>query len=131
MRQYQEKGRNRLRLGLVVNAFVALSMAWTLAVYANVVSPSELYLECCAKCHGETGHGDGPSADGLAVKPRNFTDCPTMASISDETAFKAIKMGGLSVGLSGGMPSWGEALTDEQIRMLITYVRQFCVAQQK
>ena len=131
MRPYQEKGRNRLRLGLVVNTCIALCTAWTLAVYADIVAPSDLYLECCAKCHGETGHGDGPSADTLAVKPRNFTDCATMASISDETAFKVIKMGGLSAGLSGGMPSWGEALTDEQIRMLITYVRHFCAKQRQ
>ena len=27
----------------------------------------------CASCHGDTGHGDGPAAASLPVKPRDFT----------------------------------------------------------
>jgi len=50
-----------------------------------------------------------------------------MSTISDETAFKVIKKGGGANGLNSSMPSWADALTDEQIRMLIGYVRHFCM----
>jgi len=34
----------------------------------------ELYAtRGCASCHGESGHGDGPAAASLAIKPRDFT----------------------------------------------------------
>ena len=102
---------------------------WITVSAATSSAVSEMYSECCAKCHGEQGRGDGPYADTLKDRPRNFTDCKTMAAISDETAFKAIKEGGIAVGLGDGMPSWGQSLTDEEIRSLLKYVRQFCVAQ--
>jgi hypothetical protein len=79
--------------------------------------------------NGEEGRDDGPYADTLKDRPRNFSDCKTVAVISDETAFKAIKEGGMAVGLGDGMPSWGPSLTDEEIHSLLKYVRQFCVAQ--
>ena len=32
-----------------------------------------VYLESCAACHGERGDGNGPEADRLKTKPRDFT----------------------------------------------------------
>jgi len=48
---------------------------------ATVMSPNPdllargnaLYLQTCASCHGPKGAGDGPAGQGLAVKPRRFT----------------------------------------------------------
>lgn len=31
-----------------------------------------LYLQNCSSCHGDTGHGDGPTGAALPVKPRDF-----------------------------------------------------------
>ncbi len=36
-----------------------------------------LYAQNCATCHGADGKGDGPSANGLNPKPRNFTERAT------------------------------------------------------
>jgi len=103
-------------------------LSWIVTVEAEVqITAAELYSQCCATCHGITGEGNGPSAASLSTKPRNFTDCRTMSTISDETAFKVIKKGGGANGLNSSMPSWADALTDEQIRMLIGYVRHFCM----
>jgi mono/diheme cytochrome c family protein len=41
-------------------------------------------------------------------------------------AFKAIKDGGASVGLSAEMPSWSKGLDDDEIHGLVAYVRSFC-----
>ena len=83
----------------------------------------------CAKCHGESGHGDGPAGVLLPVRPRNFTDCARMSKESDERLFNTIKGGGKSVGLSNEMPPWGEAFDDNEIKGLVAYVRQFCNSQ--
>jgi cytochrome c553 len=116
----------RAKPSFVVAWGVAITVGWVFAVYASGLSTSELYLECCAQCHGKTGRGDGPSANGLPTRPRNFTDCKTMVGISDTVLFKAIKQGGAAVGLQDSMPSWEAALDDAQIHELIQYIRQFC-----
>jgi len=84
------------------------------------------YTAFCVKCHGPTGHGDGPAAASLATKARDYTDCVTMHKITDETLFKAIKSGGAAVGLPTDMPSWGNGLSDQEITGLVKFVRGFC-----
>jgi len=51
------------------------------ATPASIAHGKDLFKDAgCANCHGETGKGDGPTADqmkdseGRPVKPRNFTD---------------------------------------------------------
>lgn len=116
----------RAKPGLVVNFGLLIVVAWALAVAASEPSARELYFECCARCHGETGRGNGPYADELPNRPRNFTECKTMGAIPDNVLFKAIKKGGPAVGLPDSMPSWEAALDDDQIQELIHYVRHFC-----
>jgi len=86
----------------------------------------ERFGELCATCHGEDGGGDGPSAKVFNIKPRNFTDCASMAKISDATLFTAIHDGGAAVGVNSAMPRWREALDDQQIKALVAYVRSLC-----
>jgi len=92
-------------------------------VHAQVETDYKLY---CARCHGDEGHGDGPDGATLKTHPRDFTDCATMAKISDDTMFKAIKDGGASVGLSSDMPAWSSGLEDDTIHNLVKYIRGFC-----
>jgi cytochrome c553 len=84
------------------------------------------YQVYCARCHGETGKGDGPDGATLSPKPRDFADCSVMGKIPDATIVKAIKNGGASVGVSRDMPAWGEALSDKKIDALAAFVRTFC-----
>ncbi len=83
----------------------------------------EVYGTYCWTCHGKEGKGDGPSAAGLAVKPRNHSDDAQMSKLSDDQIFKTVKEGGKAVGKSELMPPWGAALKDSQIRDLIAFVR--------
>ena len=75
-----------------------------------------LYNENCAMCHGEQGEGvDGP--------PLN--DKPFLANTADETIFSLI-----GSGVPGTeMPAWGQVhggpFTDEQVRQLITFIRDW------
>lgn len=90
------------------------------------ISAEEMFQDTCARCHGPKGYGDGPDGTTLSTHPRNFHDCDIMAKDSDEKVFEEIKGGSASIGRSNDMPSWGEALTDDQIHSLLTFVRAFC-----
>ena len=41
---------------------------------ADVVTGKQLYAKHCAKCHGQTGRGDGPAAKDLGSSPSDHTD---------------------------------------------------------
>ena len=84
------------------------------------------FVRFCSKCHGTEGNGDGPQADALTTKPRDFTDCARMKGLSDDTLFTAIKEGGEAVHLSKDMPAWKDGMDDDEIHDLIAYVRSLC-----
>jgi len=84
------------------------------------------YTSFCAKCHGDTGKGDGSAASTLATKPRDFADCARMAKESDDMLFKVIKNGGKANGFSGDMQAWNNAFEDPEIKDLVAYIRTFC-----
>jgi mono/diheme cytochrome c family protein len=109
--------------GFGVALLVALA---TTALAGDPAAMKQEFNRFCSKCHGTSGKGDGPQADALGTKPRDFTDCARMKGISDETAFKAIKEGGESVGLSKDMPAWKDGMEDDEIKDLVAYIRTFC-----
>lgn len=59
-----------------------------------------LYKSRCARCHGDTGRGDGPEAAKLTPKPRNFSSATWQLAVSDRHLEKAIREGGPAVGKS-------------------------------
>ncbi len=87
-----------------------------------------IYQHRCAVCHGEEGQGDGPAAEYLYPRPRDFSlalfkykTSPGTLPPRDEDLFNTIKHG-----LNGtGMPGWSGVLTDEQIRKLIPIIKGF------
>lgn len=76
----------------------------------------------CASCHGANGKGGGWTAWLFRLKMRDLTDAAYMRTVSDDYLFQIIKQGGDMLG-KPGMPSWGQKLTDREIRDLVAYVR--------
>lgn len=111
-------------------SFLALGfLCWGLSVSVLLLAAEKtavVFQELCSVCHGVGGKGDGPSAQGLEPKPADFSNCKTMAKDSDEVLLKIIKGGGQSVGRSTVMPAWGDALSEQQIRELVKFIRGFC-----
>jgi len=87
-----------------------------------------LYLQRCAVCHGDEGFGDGPAADLLYPRPRDFSQAvfkykttPPQQLPSDDDLFATI-----SDGLPGtGMSGWAGLLSDAQIRSLVPVIKGF------
>lgn len=83
----------------------------------------KLYDVYCVQCHGVNRDGNGVNSRDMAVKPRDHTDTKAMGDTPDETLFKAIKSGGLSVSKSVLMPRWEGVLSDDEIKELVVYLR--------
>jgi cytochrome c oxidase cbb3-type subunit III len=84
------------------------------------------YKTYCVQCHGMQGNGMGVNIRDMSVQPRDHTDAKAMSTRSDDTLFKVIKEGGLSIDKSVLMPPWGDTLNDEEIHDMVQYLRTLC-----
>ncbi len=92
----------------------------------RVTQGKRVYAEMrCAKCHGESGKGDGPSAgeltddNDLPIVPRDFTDPSQFLGPSDPQGIYRT----FTTGLDGTpMPSFADFLDEQQRWQLVWYV---------
>lgn len=100
---------------------------WSRAQSADLATAQKQFNKYCAKCHGADGRGDGEHAATLNHKPLDWTNCTEMAKLSDADRFKITKFGGQPLhGQRCEMPGMGKALSDDEIRGLVAYIRSFC-----
>ncbi len=79
-------------------------------------SARELFITHCASCHGEKGDGEGTAE--LERRARSFVDGGFSFGNTREALRRTIRSG-----IPGSpMPSWQEALTEEQIALVTDYV---------
>lgn len=124
-------------LGLIVIAVVLAATRrgeWTVPEEARkgknpvVLSPMartkalSLYTDYCAKCHGDTGKGDGPDAGKHFTSPGDFTDAARMNAMTDGELFYKITEG------RRPMPEFQSRLTEDQRWQLVTFIRSFASA---
>jgi mono/diheme cytochrome c family protein len=88
-------------------------------------SGKSMYNAWCARCHGEDGRGLVEDLE-LEVPPPDFTDCSFNSREPVRDWRAVITHGGPSRGLSWSMPAWGEAISQEQIDLIISYIKTFC-----
>ena len=90
-----------------------------------------LYKVYCSQCHGINGDGRGINAPFLFVAPRNHTSFDEMSILNDDRLSAAIKFGGGAVGKSSLMPAWRGILNDNDIQLLVNYLRKLSNTQQE
>lgn len=133
----RERERN-LAVGLLLAAAAALLSVLALARSAAGAEPvparSEslragraLYASYCAGCHGAGGDGNGPAADMLIVKPRDFTSglykfrsTPNGTLPTDADLMRTITQGVNRT----SMPEWS-LLPERERLLLVQYVKSF------
>jgi mono/diheme cytochrome c family protein len=80
-----------------------------------------IYYALCVSCHGVSGQGSWRARLFLA-RPGDLSDPVRLRASSDQYLFDLVRNGGAPIGRPG-MPGFGAALTDEQIREVVRYVR--------
>lgn len=94
-----------------------------------IILPPELeagravFQQHCVMCHGQNGMGDGPAAEALNPKPRNFTNKAEWVTFGDDEAtLRVIREGGpVGLGRPSAMPPWQGALSEDEIRSVMKY----------
>ena len=89
-------------------------------------SGRSLYQTSCVSCHGGDGKGASRSHVGFAKPLPDLTDCQFAAREADADWFGIIHDGGPTRGFSELMPAFGDALTDEELELVLDHVRTLC-----
>ena len=85
-----------------------------------------VYFKRCVWCHGVEGGGDGPSADRLFTRPRNFIQGTFKIRWTDsgELPLDRNLIDTVKNGLPGSaMPPWGEVLSEDEITSVVQFVK--------
>lgn len=83
----------------------------------NVSAGKSLYMQNCAVCHGDTGHGDGPAAKALNPQPFDLT-------VHVGLHADGVLWGWITDGIPRtAMPAWKDKLTDTQRWQLVDFMR--------
>ena len=88
----------------------------------------QTFKSACAACHGSDGRGTAKEIAGFE-RPRTFPDFTACDQTSPEpnvTWKDVIVHGGPTRGFSDIMPSFGEALTSQEIDDVVAYLRSLC-----
>jgi mono/diheme cytochrome c family protein len=111
---------------IVCIAFISMQAS---ADTEMVDAGATLFSTYCESCHGSTGDGNGPVAEGLILKPRDFamaafkfdTDADWQRG-TDIDLQNVISEGAAVYGGSAVMPAWGH-LSDQEVKSLVAYIR--------
>jgi len=125
----QESGGSGVPEGFAKSDFPAMPSA------EDIEAGKRVYFTKCVWCHGVEGSGDGPSADRLWPRPRNFNQgtFKIRHTASGELPLPAVDLfQTVTHGLPGSaMPSWEGILSEEQRRQVIAFVTTQLVKDRK
>jgi mono/diheme cytochrome c family protein len=120
---------------VVAVAFISLTNAATANAQAvnnnassTVQSGEQIFQANCAACHGKDGKGAPQHLRGFKAPDTfpDFTRCDQTTPEPNTSWEAVITYGGEFRGFSQIMPSFGQALTADQIREVARYLRTFC-----
>ena len=126
----------RLKIGWVLFAGLML-MAFSLPATVIAQPPDvvkkdlldkgkQVYYKRCVWCHGVEGGGDGPAADRLFTRPRNFIQGTFKIRFTDsgELPLEEDLIRTVTNGLPGSaMPAWGGFLSPDEITAVVQFVK--------
>ncbi len=112
--------------GLLASGAAALGPRPAAAQSGDLALGKQVYEKRCAGCHGAGGKGDGPAAELLTPRPRDFTagkyKIRTLAGplASDQDLLRMV-----TDGMPGtSMPAW-RSLPDKERSAVVAYIKTF------
>lgn len=83
-----------------------------------------LYQKNCRPCHGAKADGTGPLARGLRLRPVDFSDAGTIATLVESYPFWRIKEGAaglphIATPWNSVMPAWKDELSEDDIWKIV------------
>ncbi len=92
--------------------------AKTAFVDAMIAEGRGLFQVNCRPCHGSRANGNGPMSWGLRLRPADFTDPGTIATVVEPYLFWRITEGAFglpqeSTPWDSAMPAWGDEFSEE------------------
>lgn len=97
-------------------------------VAADLDAGKKLYQRYCSQCHGDEGKGDGPAAEFVYPRPRDFTLAifKVRTTLSGQLPTDHDLFHIISEGLPGtSMPAWKKYLAENDRWQLVHYVKTF------
>ncbi|PIV71733.1 MAG: hypothetical protein COW56_13240, partial [Rhodocyclales bacterium CG17_big_fil_post_rev_8_21_14_2_50_68_7] len=94
-------------------------------VAADFEAGKKLYRRWCSQCHGDAGKGDGPAAEFVYPRPRNFTTAifKVRTTLSGQLPTDHDLFDVISKGLPGtAMPAWEKYLPENDRWQLVHLV---------
>jgi mono/diheme cytochrome c family protein len=127
-------GRGPLRAALGLLALISLVQPAVLPAQTgggsepSLSSGRDIYRVACVSCHGADGRGADRSSVGFDTRLPDFTACAFSTKEPDADWGSIVHEGGPARGWSKIMPAFRDALTQDQIDMVIEYLRGFCTS---
>jgi hypothetical protein len=119
----------RLKSGLFV-AIVLLSLLFSVTTVTGRPSRfstgAEVYGAACSSCHGLDGRGLSQSQVGFEDPLPDFTDCNFATREPDADWVAVAHEGGPVRGFAPMMPSFGGALSIQELELAVSHIRTFC-----
>ena len=103
---------------------IASSMALLVAgaVSLHAADAKENWDKNCTKCHGADGKGKTKMGEKMGAK--DYTDAKVQEGLKDDAMTKAIKEG-IKDGETTKMKAFGDVLSDDEIKALVKFIRDF------
>ena len=98
--------------GLVLASYFSIALTGYASIAAAGFAPSKLFVERCAKCHGEDGRARTPK--GQKMKARDFTDPEFQKDKTDAQLIDSV-----TNGTENDMPPFGKVLSTGEIEKLV------------
>jgi len=92
------------------------------AVSVRAADAKENWEKSCTKCHGPDGKGKTKMGEKLQVK--DYAQAKVQEELKDDQMTKAIKEG-VKDGDKTKMKAFGDALSDDEIKALVKFIRDF------
>ncbi|GJL55466.1 MAG: hypothetical protein NPIRA02_25980 [Nitrospirales bacterium] len=109
-------------IGLMIVLLTIWPSTFITSTYGQTDKGKVLFEEHCAECHGRKGDGRGAVGSYLeGQQPANLL-AHTTQTRSDQELFKIIRYG-----IHLEMASWENILEDQEIRTIVTYLRDLAL----